>query len=501
MTTIYGYATPSQLNSRSLTTMRLQLDDLARQLATGKKSDTFSGLGLDRSLVIEARMRLSRVSSFEGAIQTVDVRANVMTATLERVRELGIDTRGETRFPDDFALVADGQTAAQRSSALRFDEAVNLLNERIGDRYMFSGRATGTPATAKVADIMEGDGARAGLKQIMAERLAADQGADGRGRLDMPASAGSAVRLAEDGSHPFGFKLASVTTSFGATVTPDAGPPPSIEIDLGGTLPPEGGTVRVSLTLPDGTTKDIELAASTENPPPAGAFFVGADTTAAAANLASAIDSEVQRVARVDLAAASAMQAAENFFAIDTDNPPQRVDGPPFESATALRDGTADDTVFWYMGDAAVDDPRQTAIARVDDDITIAYGVRANEDGIRQIVQQLGVLAATTFDESDPDARDRYFSLIGRVGAVLDGADGVSHVEAIATDIAGANLASAAAGERLVDRKPILQGILADIENAMPEEVGTMLLALNTRMQATLQTTAMLSQFSLLNFL
>jgi hypothetical protein len=47
----------------------------------------------------------------------------------------------------------------------------------------------------------------------------------------------------------------------------------------------------------------------------------------------------------------------------------------------------------------------------------------------------------------------------------------------------------------------MLQGILDDIENAFPEEVGALLLALNTRMQATLQTTALVSQFTLLNFI
>jgi hypothetical protein len=501
MTTIYGYATPMQLNSRSLAAMRVQLDDLARQLASGKKSDSFSGLGLDRGLVVETRTRLSRITAFETAIDTVDVRATIMTTTLERIRMLGVETRGETRFPDEFLLVADGQTAAQRASAIRFDEAVNLLNERVGERYLFSGRAADTRATAEVTDIMNGTGARAGLKQVMAERLLADQGTDGRGRLDAPTSAASVVTLAEDGAHPFGFKLASVTTSFGATVTPDAGPPPSIDIDLGATLPPAGSMVRVTLTLPDGTTKDIELQASTQNPPMPGRFHIGADTTEAAANLASALDAEIQRVARVDLAAASAMQASEDFFAIDADNPPQRVAGPPFESATALVDGSEADTVLWYTGDAATDDPRQTAIARVDEDITVAYGVRANEDGIRQVVQQLGVLAAMSFDESDADARDRYFALLGRIGNVLDGADGVSHLEAIETDLSGANLTAATAGERLTDKKPMLTGILADIENASPEEVGSMLLALNTRLQATLQTTAMLSRFSLLNFI
>jgi flagellin-like hook-associated protein FlgL len=43
--------------------------------------------------------------------------------------------------------------------------------------------------------------------------------------------------------------------------------------------------------------------------------------------------------------------------------------------------------------------------------------------------------------------------------------------------------------------------MIAEIENVSDEEIGVKLLALNTRMQASLQVTAMLSQLSLVNFL
>src|SRR5690606_16780667 len=106
-------------------------------------------------------------------------------------------------------------------------------------------------------------------------------------------------------------------------------------------------------TLPDGSSVNVDLTATTENPPPAGRFLIGADETETAQNLAASIDGEIQRVGRTDLVSASAFRAGEDFFNIDADNPPQRVDGPPFETATAMRNGTPDDTVFWYRGDAA----------------------------------------------------------------------------------------------------------------------------------------------------
>ena len=501
MTTIYGYATRSALNARTITQMRAQLDDLSRQLATGKKSDTHSGLGIERGLSLSLRNGLSRISVYETAIQTVGVRVSLMNTSIDRIRVLGQETRIDTRMPAPYDLASDGQTLPQRLASHRLDEMLNLLNSRAGDRYLFSGRATDGRATDTQQRIVNGDGPRAGLKQIIEERLQAEMGSDGRGRLLAPAVAGAAVTLQEDGTHPFGFKLAAITNTFGAAVTPDAGPPPAIEIDFGATNPPDGGVVRVSLAMPDGTTKDIDLTATTEVPPPAGSFLIGATPGDTATNLVAAIDAEILSAAEVDLTAASAVRAAEDFFAMDAGNPPQRVDGPPFDTATAMVDGTAADTIFWYMGDTATDDSRDTSIARVDEEITVSYGARANEDGLRQIVQNVALLATMTYSETDPNDRDRYYALIGRIGKSLDAATGTRSVEAIQTELAGAKLQADAAKERLGDKKPLMQGLLDDIENAMPEEVSAMLLAMNTRMQASLQATALLNQFSLLNFI
>ena len=77
----------------------------------------------------------------------------------------------------------------------------------------------------------------------------------------------------------------------------------------------------------------------------------------------------------------------------------------------------------------------------------------------------------------------------------------MQQISSIQTGIAGANLAANAARTRIEDKKPILQGVLDGIENVDPNEVGVRLLALQTQMQASLQTTAMLSKLSLVNFM
>lgn len=501
MTSVTGSSLTTLTAARTISQMRDQLSVLQRQLGTGKKSDTYGGLGLGSGLVLNLRAQLSGISVFQSNAVNVETRVKLMNTALQRIGDLRNETRSDLSAPFDFVLVQGGQSAAQRSASGRLGELLSLLNLDAGGRYLFSGRATDRPATDTMSRIMNGEGAQAGLKQIISERLQADQGADLRGRIVVNPAAGSVVSIEEDGAHPFGFKITGATTSFGATITPPGAPPAALSIDLGATNPPAEGTVRITLDLPDGTSTAIELSATTAALPGAREFTIAATPADTAANLTAAIDTELQRLAQVDLVAASAMQAGNDFFATDAGNPPQRVDGPPFDTATAMIDGTAANTVSWYLGDNNTDNARDTSVARVDDSITVSYGARANEDGIRWIVQNTAVFAAMTFSTSDPNARDRYYALAGRIGSAMDEPAGMQKVEAIQTELAGANVSAQAAKKRLTERAPVLQDMISNVEDISDEEISVKLLALNTRMQASLQVTAMLSQLSLVKYI
>ncbi|MCW5681223.1 MAG: flagellar biosynthesis protein FlgL [Xanthobacteraceae bacterium] len=501
MSSISGTSLTTTMAARTISQMRDQLSELQRQLGTGKKSDTYGGLGLGSGLVLNLRAQLTGMSVFSSNSINVQTRVSLMNTSLQRIGDLRDETRSDLAAPFDFTLVQGGQSAAQRSATGRLSEMLSLLNLDAGGRYLFSGRATDKPATDTMTRILNGEGAQAGLKQIISERLQADQGADLRGRIQVNAAAGSIVSLAEDGTHPFGFKITGATTSFGATITGPAGAPPSLSVDLGATNPPANGTVRITLAMPDGTSTAIELTATTANPPGDKQFTIGATPADTAANLTAAMDTELQRLAQVDLAAASAIQAGNDFFATDASNPPQRVAGPPFATAIAMVDGTPANTISWYLGDNNTDNARDTSIARVDDAITVSYGARANEEGIRWIVQNTAVFAAVGFSDSDLNARDRYYALAGRVGAAMNVPSGMQQIEAIQTEIAGANVSAQSAKQRIAERQPLLQDMIDGVENISDEEISVKLLALNTRMQASLQVTAMLSQLSLVNYI
>lgn len=510
----------SLVRPQDLVSMRQQLNELQRQLGTGRKSETYGGLGADRSTALSLRARMSSVSSFMQSIDTLGVRLSVTQKALDRFGAVAQEAKADTR-PISFSIDSGGQSTAQIINKQRFAEMVSLLNTRVGDRSLFGGTALDRDAVANETEILEGSGSKAGLKQVIAERRQADIGANGLGRLNAPTVAGSTVAVAEDGAHPFGLKVSAITSTIsGATITAPAGAAPqSMSIDLT-SQPKDGDTVRFSFTLPDGSSEDLTLTATTANPPGVGQFSIGANTGATASSLRDALQTGLDTMAHTSLVAASAMQASQDFFDIDDSAGPRRVNGPPFDSATGfVATDTRLTTVAWYKGEGGPGPARATAQARIDESITIQYGARANEQALRWQLQSVGVIAATTFSVGDPNAEEAYFALMQRAGGGLDSTAGTQRVDAartgrsptstsavqkldmMQTEIAGTQVAMAAAKSRHKTTHDVAGEYLTQIEGVTTEEVAAKLLTLQTQLQASLQTTANLSKLSLINYM
>src|SRR5262245_40606802 len=86
---ISGVGSRSTLAVQSLVDMRRQLDDLQRQLGSGKKSTTYAGIGLDRGLTVGLRNRLAAIDGYSNAISNVDVRINLAQSALGRLGDIG----------------------------------------------------------------------------------------------------------------------------------------------------------------------------------------------------------------------------------------------------------------------------------------------------------------------------------------------------------------------------------------------------------------------------
>jgi flagellar hook-associated protein 3 FlgL len=307
------------------------------------------------------------------------------------------------------------------------------------------------------------------------------------------------VDVTEDAG-TFGMKLASVSSTLtGATVSGPTGTPAAMGVDFTGN-PNDGESITVRFNLPDGTTSNLTLTATTASPPGDNQFTIGATPADTATNFQAALSSGIGTTAATSLTAASAVVASNDFFDGDASNPPQRVDGPPFDTATGMRAGTAADTVIWYTGEDGAGSARDTATAKIDQSLTVSYGARANEDGIRSLVQNVATLAAVTVPPSDPNSPALSIALNQRLSTSLNDTTGQS-ITTVEADLANAQGALSSAKDRHAQTSATLGDFLTQISGVSNEEVGSQILALQTRMQASMQTTAMLFQTSLVNYL
>jgi len=181
--------------------------------------------------------------------------------------------------------------------------------------------------------------------------------------------------------------------------------------------------------------------------------------------------------------------------------PPLRVSGSPLSAATSLVSGTPANTISWYTGEAGPGSARATATARVDQSVTVQYGARANETAIRSQLQTLAVFAAVTTSAANPNAALQVSALSQRVAQNLARQPGQQTIEDIQSDFATAQLTMKDATARQTQAQGMLQGIVDQAENVSPDQVASQILALQTALQASYQTTAMLAQLSLTKYL
>ncbi|QQO17242.1 flagellar protein [Bradyrhizobium diazoefficiens] len=605
-----------------------QLTDLSTQLSTGKLSQNYSGMGTNEGFAIAGRSQLSNIAAYTDTITNVNVNINLANTALQSLTTIRNTVQtGSANTAQD--LNVNGQTVAQNTAAAQFGSMVGVLNTQSGNRYLFSGTAVNTQSVADAGDIINGTTTQAGFKTVLAERQAADLGASGKGRLVQTQPTASSVQVAEDAAgSPFGLKIKAVSSTLtGATVTGPSGSPVSFSVDLNGVNPNNGDKLSVQFTLPDGTTEQIDLTASTATPTPLGSFAIDASVPVnpnnTAANLNTALNTAITKLANTSLVAASAIVAGDNFFntassatgtpvnnqaatpvpitgatalsgaspsdsispgfvagdtitvngttltfvssgatgnqlnvgdsiqallgkidqitgtskpstvhggviTINTDDaaslnitssntgalgslgfgstpvtatqPPLRVGSSPASSATTLVNGSAT-TVKWYLGNDGPGSPRSTAMARVDDSVTVQYGAQADEDAIRRQLQAIAVFGTFSTSPGGQYSGGQVSALSLRVTQALTQQPGQQRIEDIQTDIAMAQNTMKDASTRQTQAKAQLQSIIDQAESASPDQVASEILSLQNALQASYQTTSKLAQLSLVKFL
>jgi flagellin-like hook-associated protein FlgL len=125
--------------------------------------------------------------------------------------------------------------------------------------------------------------------------------------------------------------------------------------------------------------------------------------------------------------------------------------------------------------------------------------MRADENALRWQLQNIAVYAAVT-TAAGPNATGQVTALNQRIVQNMSSQSGQQSIENIQAELSGAQNAIKAAQERQTQTKSMVETMLDQIEGVTNEEVATKILALQTNLQASYQTTAMLYQLSLVNY-
>jgi len=542
-------------NMSLLSTMRQQLEDMQRQLATGQKADTYGTLGSGRTQSISFRSKISEINGYLQNTDVLNMRISLLDKGMGRLEDIPSEASAAID-PNTYNIDSTGTTTGQKGAKIALNEVIGLLNSEADGRYLMSGKTTDTKPVVSTNDMLYGTSGKYGLQKVVKERYTADLGTNKLGRLDLAtatgAIAGDTVTVTRQGATPsaeFGYKLssasASTTDATHIKLTPTAGTDSagkpvttSYGIQFGANLQ-AGDSVSLELQNPDGTKSTVKLTGTLTSPPGEGQFTIAqtgspatVDVAATATNFQNQLNESLKTETKTTFQAASMMRAADTFFDTAGGGKPQRVDvidptnDTQLATATGLRDGTDTDTVAWYAGyNAAIDptdtttSPRNDVTARVDSNITVGYGVRANESAYAQTVRSLAVMTIAEFDpkagtlgdtNATTDAqrqqnlkveKSRYTALASRVDGVLAFADGSQKPTDIHTEIAVSGNVAKSAADRQTNSKTTLQVMLDGVEGINKEELTAQILTLQTRMNASYTTSMMLNNLSLLNYM
>lgn len=501
--------------SRSYLTQQLldlneTLKEKTAQLATGKVGTTYGEVGDRRLLDIQLTQKVSFIASYQETITISNLHMETLNLSLDRLEDIRQDSKS-AMDANDFIIQSNGLTQTQSRAELLLNEAINILNTEVAGYFPFGGTDSVNNPVQSIDTILNGANGLSGLKDYMDEFSQANLGALNNGRMTVsaltttPGPIDSTFTIAEDGAHDFGFDISSVTSTLtNVTLTGPAGgvDPDTFDIQFTG-QPNLGEEIEITLTLPpthtDTTTIKFTAAANNEEE---GTFVIGADLEETAQNLRDAIASELEDQAQTKLKAISDEWASDEFFSTYNGEVPQRVDGPPYTTATALTSG-ATDTVEWYTGrNTVTTDPRTDKNAIIDTNLTVEYGVRANETPLKELIQTLATFASADFSGGGQIDEEYYNALSADLRSILQPA-GIdqSGISDIATDIAIAHRTAKLTDDRHIQMKNTYEETIGDIEGIDQNRMAAEILQLQTNIEVSYNASSIVFNLNLADYL
>ena len=208
--------------TRTVANLQSQLINLQSELGTGQVSQDYAGVGDNRGLAITLQAQLSALGNYGNVMDTVGVRLSIAQQSLTAIDTSSRVVRS-TLLNSKFTLNQSGQTADQGTATGQLQQVLDALNTQVGNNFIFSGSASTTPAVATLDQILNGNGAQAGLRQVISERAQADLGANGLGRLIIPSPGASPAQVVGAGATLLPDAVASVAGAQNISALASAG--------------------------------------------------------------------------------------------------------------------------------------------------------------------------------------------------------------------------------------------------------------------------------------
>src|SRR6202022_2126855 len=139
--------------SQTLLDLKNQLTTLQTQLASGQKSTTYAGMGVNEGFAVAARSQLASISAFTDTMTNITTNIGVANTALQSMVDIGKTVQNSANSSSQ-ALNSSGQTIGQQTAAAQLSSMLAILNTQSGDRFLFSGSAINTPSEGWIYNIL-----------------------------------------------------------------------------------------------------------------------------------------------------------------------------------------------------------------------------------------------------------------------------------------------------------------------------------------------------------
>ena len=111
------------LFGQAVQNLNTQLTNLSTQLATGEKSTTYAGMGVNEGFAIAARSQLANISAFTDTMTNINTNIGVANTALQAMVDIGSTVQtGANNSPQ--TLNSAGQTIAQQTASAQLSSVI-----------------------------------------------------------------------------------------------------------------------------------------------------------------------------------------------------------------------------------------------------------------------------------------------------------------------------------------------------------------------------------------